>query len=343
MVKIFRNKHRLIQLSGTSFEGVPEEIQVLPFGRVESKKGPFLADEQAYREVIDNFNSEKNDVVIDYEHQTLYGVEAPAAGWIKELVGKGKQGLWAKVEWTPRAKEYLANKEYRYFSPVLWKRKSDNRAAVLHSAALTNTPAVDGMVPVVNKLGEGDEDKMDFREMVLKALGLAEDATDEQVSAAIKKAKDEAAAAEGLKGLTAFKQDVLKTLELGENATEDQVRGKIVALKNPSGYVPVEQFNDLKKRLDLRDRDDLVQMALNSGKVAPAQKTWAEEYALKDPAGFKAFLAHAPVVVPVNTNVAGSGRPAQSAGGGPDDVQLSVNKALGIDDDTYKKYYGGEK
>ncbi len=300
-----------------------------------------MADELAYEEIMAHFAKESNDVVIDYEHQTLEGTQAPAAGWIKTLINKGDQGLWARVEWTPRASEYLANKEYRYLSPVIWVRNSDKRAAILHSAALTNVPAIDGMVPLVNKglvpNDEEDEKRMEFRLMVLKTLGLPDNATDEQVSAALQKMQD---AARRLEGLTTFKQDVLKTLELDDNATSDQARGKIVSLKNPSGYVPVEQFNELKKRLDLKDRDELVQMALKSGKVAPAQKDWAEQYALKDPIGFKAFLEHAPVVVPVGTEIAG-GDPPASGVGKPDEMQILVNKMLGIDDDAYKKFYGG--
>ena len=45
-------------------------------------------------------NSDKLDLVIDYEHQTLFadknGAPAPAAGWIKQLINKGKDGYGAK-------------------------------------------------------------------------------------------------------------------------------------------------------------------------------------------------------------------------------------------------------
>jgi len=52
-------------------------------------------------------------MVIDYEHQTLKDIQAPAAGWIKQLTWKGEAGLWAVVDWTQQAACYLANKEYR--------------------------------------------------------------------------------------------------------------------------------------------------------------------------------------------------------------------------------------
>jgi len=158
---------------------VPEEIQILPYGHVASKKGNFIADETAYEDILLNFNKERNDIVIDYEHQTLSGKEAPAAGWIKELIDKGKDGLWAKVEWTSKAREYLTNKEYRYLSPVIWVRKSDGRAVVIHSAALTNTPAVDGMMPIANKVNlfeEGAKTGLDnMQRGINRLLGLSDE------------------------------------------------------------------------------------------------------------------------------------------------------------------------
>ncbi|MTI82734.1 MAG: hypothetical protein FH756_02310 [Firmicutes bacterium] len=332
-------------LDGRQVDGAPEEIQILPYGHVKSKKGKFFADEQAFQQIIANFDSEKNDIVIDYEHQTLKDVQAPAAGWIKSLMNKGREGLWAQVEWTKRAGEYLANKEYRYLSPVIWVKNSDKRPAIFHSAALTNVPAVDGMVPLVNKHNpdEGDED-MEFREMILKALGLPEDATDDQVNHALEQLKKKDGQPEELDKLQSFKDEVMGVLEMDKKSTADQVKGKIISLKNPAGYVPVEQFDQLKKRLDEKDRDDLVQNAMKNGKIAPAQKEWAEEYALKDPSGFKAFLDQAPVVVPVGTDISGGNPSPEYKGGEIDEMQLQVNKMLGIDDKEFKEQYGeGEK
>lgn len=79
--------------------------------------------------------------------------------------------------------------------------------------------------------------------------------------------------------------------------------------------------------------------ALKAGKVAPAQKEWAEQYALKDPAGFRAFLEKAPVVVPVGQEIAG-GRVPPAGGSVTDQIQLSVNKMLGISEEDFKKYGG---
>jgi len=61
---------------------VPEEFQLLPYGKIEIENDtPVLLDEQAMDNIIVNFIRRGNDMVIDYEHQTLDGTEAPAAGW----------------------------------------------------------------------------------------------------------------------------------------------------------------------------------------------------------------------------------------------------------------------
>ena len=129
--------------------GAPEIISVLPLGHVISDKGEFNVDEESFRVMKAQIAQRGVDLVIDYEHQTLKGVQAPAAGWVKELMLKNGQ-IQARVEWTPTAKKYLQNKEYRYLSPVITVRESDSKATGLHSLALTNTPAIEGMTPLIN-------------------------------------------------------------------------------------------------------------------------------------------------------------------------------------------------
>lgn len=320
-------------LSSGSGQPVGNTIQILPYGLVKTEKGNFLVDEQSMNAIMQAFSAKKNDTVIDYEHQTLKDVIAPAAAWIKKLENRGKDGLWGEVEWTPKALEFVQNKEYRYLSPVVFARKSDGRAVILHSCALTNTPAIDGMEPIANK--ETEANNMDLLKLLAGLLGLPETATEEDVKKAI--ADLQAKAQQG--GEVVANKEVLTLLELPETASLADAKGKIIALKNPSGYVKVEEFKALQDKLATQERDGLVELALKSGKVAPAQKTWAEQYALKDPEGFKAFLKDAPAVVPIGQEVAGGeAKRKQEA----DEMQLSVNKTLGLSEETFKKF-GGEE
>ena len=133
----------------------PSEFQLLPHGQIELEGDePAVLDNAGMDQIINHFEGRSNDMVIDYEHQTLKSVEAPAAGWIKKLINRGEQGLWAAVEWTEKATKYLANREYRYFSPVFMVRKSDRKVIEVKNAALTNSPQINHLTPIIAKLDD---------------------------------------------------------------------------------------------------------------------------------------------------------------------------------------------
>jgi phage I-like protein len=185
------------------------------------------------------------------------------------------------------------------------------------------------VMPIVmkNLIVLKEETQMDFLKKLAEILGI-ESADEAKVLAALKVLKDAAAvnklkdinlelgiketadAAEALTSLKALKTkqtdpapahpEVLSLLDLKEGSTLAEIKGKVIALKNPDGFVKTEEFIALKNKLDQRDRDELVTMALTQGKITPAQKQWAEAYALKDAEGFKAFVEQAPVVVKVD-------------------------------------------
>ena len=80
------------------------------------------------------------------------------------------------MEWTKKARNYLKNREYRYLSPVVLVRKKDHKASQLHSVALTNTPAINGMMPIVNSLKPPlqDDSKLDdIQEKICRMLNMS--------------------------------------------------------------------------------------------------------------------------------------------------------------------------
>ncbi|MDI3547896.1 MAG: hypothetical protein PWR10_1548 [Halanaerobiales bacterium] len=339
---------------------IPEMIQIVPIGSwTNHPSGPFKVTEEDIQKIIINAQMRKNDIVIDYEHQTLKDTEAPAAAWIKKLINKGPDGLWGVVEWTPRAKKYLENKEYKYLSPVLLAKEKDeegwNRPSILHSAALTNKPFIDGMVPIVNKYFNFKEADEIMLKKLIEILALKEDATEKEVLEAVKNlkgAKAEIAKALDLKEdvsedeiLAALKDNsgkksegvstkIINALDLNEDSDESEVVASIHALKQKSeAGISVEEFNQLKKKMAEKERDELVQLAMKQGKITPAQKEWAKQYALNDPKGFKAFIDKAPVVVPLD-----DGDVILDNKNQVNDIQAIVNKNLGVDDELFKKY-----
>ena len=349
---------KLIACAGEGIElsGVPTEIKILPLGRVHSQKGDFNVDEESFELIRKQFKDRKLDLVIDYEHQTLSDVQAPAGGWIKELY-KGEDAIIAKVEWTAKAAEYLKNKEYRYLSPVVLVRKRDQKATAIHSVALTNTPAIDGMFALVNSLDIEDISEggniMDLKELA-KALGLPETATEEEIKKAV---EDAAKAAEKLKEMEEKKPEdktgeggkpqevaevvanstILSMLGLKEGAKTEDVAASIMALKTGTPDTQAELLA-LKQSMQERDADEEVQKALKAGKITAAQTGWAKSYALKDMEGFKGFVEKAPVVVPPG-KLELKDAPAAP---GSDEVDVAILKNMGVSMEDVKKYGGKE-
>lgn len=340
---------KLIACAGEGVEvsGVPEEIKILPFGRVHSQKGDFTVDDESFELIQKQFRDRKLDLVIDYEHQTLSDVQAPAGGWIKDIT-RGDDAIIAKVEWTARARDYLKNREYRYLSPVVMVRKRDQRATSIHSVALTNTPAIDGMFAVVNSLDIEDIDEggtvMDLKELA-KALGLPETATEEEVKKAVEEAAKAAAkekedgnrdeggeeAASGMEVVA--NSTILKLLDLKEDAKTEDVAASIMALKAGGSDVTAEILA-LKQKMEQREADDAVALALREGKITAAQADWAKEYALKDMDGFKKFTEKAVAVVPQGRMALKDAPAAQNS----DDVDMAILKNCGISAEDVKKY-----
>jgi hypothetical protein len=156
----------IVPLASTDIAGqgdVPNRIMIAPWGRVASAKGPFVIDDASAAAIIEAFESHGTDLPIDYEHQTLGGKyaspdgKALAAGWIRSLEARPGEGIFAYVEWTDPAVEVLANRQYRYLSPVAVIDPETRQMVALHSAALTNKPAIVRMQPIVNRDDGVDE------------------------------------------------------------------------------------------------------------------------------------------------------------------------------------------
>lgn len=133
-------------------------IQLLPAGEFRSKDGrPNDVDawtlDAASAAALIAASTGKGRFVIDYEHQSLKTAEngqpAPAAGWFTTLEWRDEAGLFATdVEWTDKARQMIQAGEYRYISPVIVYDHETGAITKLVSAALTNSPAIDGMEEV---------------------------------------------------------------------------------------------------------------------------------------------------------------------------------------------------
>ncbi|MFZ5450261.1 MAG: phage protease [Thermodesulfobacteriota bacterium] len=280
---------------------LPEWILLLPAGRVEllDRPEPLQVDPESLAAMVTAFRSRGVDLVIDYEHQSLQGRQAPAAGWIKDLEARG-DGLWGRVEWTPQAREYLRNREYRYFSPVLQLDPETKKPLALMQVGLTNVPAIKRLAPLVAKwedpgpqaqeqnprrtLPEGEAGKDKPMEQLRLLLGLSREAGDEALWT----------------GVIDLCRNLATTLKLPEEATAAQILEAtgILQQKAQRAAEAEEELRQLKSRLAAETTEKTVEEALKAGKITPAQRTWALEYYRQDPGGFQTFVARAPQLVP---------------------------------------------
>lgn len=331
----------------------PVTLQVLPVGTFRPADGrplPVAAwhiDATLAARVIERFRARKTPPVLDYEHQTLNaednGQPAPAAGFFQDLIWREGQGLFAVIELTQRAREFIAAGEYRYFSPVISYDKHSGNVLEVRMGALTNNPAIDGMAPVALRaaarfaLTEPTEEPAMSRSALLvavaTALSLSADATEEQAVAAF----------------TAFvsQPDPLAALRqvLGqpESTSPEELTAVCAALRtaapDPAQYVPVATVQQMQSQIAAlsasqtqRAIDDLVKPALAVGKLLPAQESWARELGSKDLAALTAFINLAqPIAALSSTQTHGVAPTGTGAGHGLSNEELAVCTAAGID------------
>lgn len=126
---------------------------------------------------------------------------------------------------------------------------------------------------------------------------------------------------------------ILSMLGLKADAKTEDVAASIMALRAGTPDTQAELLA-LKQRMQERDADEAVGMALKAGKITAAQSEWAKSYALKDMEGFKGFVDKAPVVVP-------QGRldlKDAPAAPGSDEVDVAILKNMGVSMEDVKKY-----
>lgn len=282
----------------TRGQDLPEWYTIFPVGRHEVEgKGTYLVTKDAFTMVKAQIDRRGNEVVFDYEHQTIAGTKAPAAGWCRDWRWTEGVGIEAKIDWTEEAAEFLKKGEYRYYSPVFHVRKSDELLCAVHSVALTNAPRTNHLKPLLAKLGaefNNEEDKeksMDLMKLLIAALKLDDNADEKTVLAAVQKLTEQP------------KEVVSKAIvaALGiEETDESTVVASIHALRQSGrGMVSQADFDALQVKIVERDATEFVAKAMADGKITPDQQPWAIEYAKRDPDGFQIFVSKAPVVMPM--------------------------------------------
>lgn len=130
--------------SEDSAVAIPSTIHLIPIGQWEHDAyGPIIINASDIREYQQNFNAGiRKGVFITAGHEGMS--ELPAVGWVKSVEGRDN-GLWGEVEWNELGKEALSDKQFKFFSPEMYRDYEDPESHqffrnVLTGGALTKSP-----------------------------------------------------------------------------------------------------------------------------------------------------------------------------------------------------------
>ncbi|VVE35286.1 phage protease [Pandoraea fibrosis] len=332
-------------------------VQLLPIGAFRAQDGRpgtmtdgrctewTLTPERANK-IVSARAARKNKFLLDYEHATLTnkgkGEPAPAAGWGEQLVARD-DGLYVDgVEWTPRAAGMIANKEYRYSSPVFSFDSATGEVIDVVMCGITNDPALDGMDELhvaltalrmaCNALPQEDLSMEPLLERLRWLLNLPIASTADDIIRELDKLK---AQLEG-EAQAAASFDLLSYLSqrTETSATEP----------DPAKYVPIESLAAAQSQLAtvstaLRDYRvaDVIATATNEGRLlGEADATWARSFAIKHgcDALKEALNARQPVAALTGTQTGGKA-PVSPTGSTLSAEESEVAKTLGIDEKSF--------
>lgn len=282
-------KSQQLLLSAMSFaisaDGVGREAHILPAGDFTPDDGrempveKFRFNSDIAKRVIARMSARKNDTLIDYEHQSMHaannGKPVIAAGWFNEMEYR-QDGLWAiNIDWTNQAKSRIKAKECRYISAVFSFDTTTGEIFDIVSVAVTNTPALDGL-------------------KALASLNFKFTETDDQPG--------DIPMEKNVATLTA--ENAAQVLQITALTTElNTINASVVTLTadlkaaNDKVAVAEKATADAAAAAEKESHKTLLAAALSDGRIAPAQKAWAEKQSL---AALTDYLSAAPAIVDPN-------------------------------------------
>ncbi|PTQ91266.1 phage protease [Agitococcus lubricus] len=292
------------------FKGVDGRPVGMTWGKgtpVECKS--WLLTQEQGQKLVAVLKARQDDLVIDYEHQTLKAAEngqpAPAAGWMKDFELR-EDGLYALCEFTPNAQAMIDNKEYRYISPVFPFHHKTGLVTALLNVALTNAPALDGLTDVMAKAAlslfsstpKNEDSAMDeLLERLRWMLNLPISATVDEVKAELQKLA--AMLTEG-QATAAASVDLLALLANQTQqiaALSQQLTTQATATPDPTKFVPIDVVNGLHQQIaalsqqqQQNQADELVTAALNDNRILPAEESWLRGMAKSNFSAAKSYI-----------------------------------------------------
>lgn len=308
-----------------NFEGaeIPKRIELVPPGEVITGRDGRSWKNPNPALAAHNSMARLPKLPIDENHATDLaapkGGSSPALGWMTNLNADGSGAIYADVEWTPRGKEVVLNKEYGYISPVFLYNKENEINCILR-AGLTNSPNLG--LPALNAEQKNNDMEESMDKALCAALGIAETATVNDALVAIEKLKAAQNAANAGGG----------SVDLGVYAPRAELNAAL-----EKAVAAEKRLAELNAAAFRKEAEAAVDEAVKAGKFPPASRETclalcADKTGLEK---FKALAASSPAIVDGKVQVPETAPPAGGAALNSEDAALA--KAMGYSEEEYRK------
>ena len=325
----------------------PEWLMLLPAtATVRLRDGRAFASAGA-EAVVAEWRREGLDLPVDLNHAEIhfapYGGDSPAYGWVTAMeVREG--AVWGRVEWTAEGRETITARRYRYYSPtflVAAGAAGGQEIVGITSVALVNRPAMRESSALAR------EENNTMRNQVRAALGLADEATEQQVLDAIARLKQPPAVAPAQQqqdGTPASGAAAGGTPAAGAAPGAGAGTGADGAGQG-QGMVPLADYQLVAARartaeesLRARNEADLkaeaaaaVDAAIEARKIAPMSRDYhlATCRSRTDIDRFKAFAEAAPAML--QEQVAAGAQPNDAGADRRSPEEIEVDRQLGVE------------
>ena len=186
---------RLPLAAETAGEGLPRRMMILRWGENPNALGRKVVVGRTLADRLADPDCPFSTVALDFEHNTCPGTRAyeesaeprPVAGFGRLVCEEGK-GVFLEMErWTPEGEKMAHHYEDLSATPVLGEAGD---VLAIASVALCRTGAVPGITFSPSPLSytqtnpNKETNQMDFKAILIKLLGLPEDASDEAIAKA---------------------------------------------------------------------------------------------------------------------------------------------------------------
>ena len=309
-----------------------QTIHICPMGIVRTRdgRGPYrLADAEAVIKASQEYSG-RAKMLVDYDHQSFTkhktGGTAAAAGWIVGMQAR-RDGIWALVEWTPKAAAHIAASEFRYLSPVI-NHLPDGTITLIVSVALTNSPNLHEMTALSHKENPAMEPKYSDPADGAKYADTT-DATEDEMNKIrqLLKLPPDADARAVIEAITAL-------LSGAQSATPD-----------PAKFVPIGLFeravkdaNDFRVGINAEQAAEYVESKVKSGQLAPHYRDWAIGVCTRNKPDFDKFMEKTgPAFQQLFRQICPThySPSAHSANRGDDGVEAEIRERMGLTADQF--------